>query len=69
MKFLFVQFRFLSITIFHTKYFKQGMYKNRVKNDIIFFENLALLSCDLGNPEQENSKQHIYFEFCFSVFC
>ena len=34
----------------------QGMYKSRVENDINFFEIPALLSCERGNPEQENSK-------------
>ena len=32
------------------------MYKNRVKNDRIFFEIPALLACERGNPEWENSK-------------
>ena len=34
----------------------QGMYKNRVNNDRFFFAIPALLSCERGNPEQENSK-------------
>ena len=34
----------------------QGMYKNRVENDGNFFEIPTLLSCERGNPEQENSK-------------
>ena len=33
----------------------QGMYKNTVKNDRIFFEIPALLCCEGRNPERENS--------------
>ena len=33
----------------------QGMYKNRVKNDRIFFVIFALLFCERVNPERENS--------------
>ena len=44
------------------------MYKNRVKNNRIFFEISALLYCELGNPEQENSKYTCYFEFSRSGF-
>ena len=43
--------------------FSQGMYKNWIENDRIFFEIPTLLSCEWGNPEQENSKYHIFFEF------
>ena len=32
------------------------MYENRVKNDRNNFEIPALLSCERGNPEWENSK-------------
>ena len=43
------------------------MYKNREKNNRKNFEIPALLSCEWGNPEQENSKKilrYIYnFEF------
>ena len=35
------------------------MYENRVKNDRNNFEIPALLSCERGNPEWENSKSHI----------
>ena len=34
-----------------------------------FFEMPALLSCEWGKAEQENSKWHIYFEFFYSVLC
>ena len=36
--------------------FNQDMYKNRAKNDKNFFEIPVLLSCEQGNPEQENLK-------------
>ena len=47
--------------------FDQGMYKNRVKNDIILFAIPALLSSERGNPEWENSI-YIYI-YCSVVFC
>ena len=34
----------------------QGMYKNRIKNNKFLFEIPALLSCERGNQDQENSK-------------
>ena len=33
-----------------------------------FFEIPALLSCEQGNPKQENSKNILYFEFSHSRF-
>ena len=36
--------------------FDQGMYKNRVNNDKIFFEISALLSCEYGNSDQGKFK-------------
>ena len=43
---------------------KQGMYKNRVENDRIFFEIPALLSCERGNPAENGAgKFKIYMLF------
>ena len=48
----------------------QGMYKNRVKNDIKNFEIPVLVSCKRGNPNLGKIQNKMYIlNFFHSVFC